>query len=85
MDQGPLSGVVLTGAAALMPGMCDMAERVLNCQARNGLPAGIVDWPGEFDNPAWTTAAGLMMYSARLKRLARGEPEKPGLWGRLFG
>ena len=85
MDQGPLSGVVLTGAAALLPGMCDMAERVLNCQARNGLPAGIVDWPGEFDNPAWTTAAGLMMYSARLKRLARGEPEKPGLWGRLFG
>ncbi len=85
MDQAPLNGVVLTGAAALMPGMCDMAERVLNCQARNGLPVGIVDWPEEFDNPAWTTAAGLMMYSARLKRQARGEPENPGLWGRLFG
>jgi cell division protein FtsA len=85
LDQGPLNSVVLTGAAVRMPGMCDMAERVLNCQARNGLPVGIVDWPEEFDNPAWTTAAGLMMYSARLKRLARGEPEKPGLWGRLFG
>ena len=85
MDQGPLNGVVLTGAAASMPGLCDMAERVLNCQARNGLPGGIVDWPEEFENPAWTTAAGLMMYSARLKRQTGGEPEEPGLWNRLFG
>ena len=85
MDQGPLSGVVLTGAGALLPGMCDIAQRVLNCQARNGLPVGIVDWPEEFDTPAWTTAAGLMMYAARLRRLDRGEPDKPGLWGRLFG
>jgi cell division protein FtsA len=85
MDQGPLNGVVLTGAAAAMPGMCDIAERVLNCQARNGLPVGIEDWPDEFDNTAWTTAAGLMMYSAKLKRQAGGRPEPPGLWNRLFG
>ncbi|HSW50432.1 MAG TPA: cell division protein FtsA [Bryobacteraceae bacterium] len=85
MDQGPLNGVVLTGAAASMTGLCDMAERVLNCQARNGLPEGIEDWPEEFEDPAWTTAAGLMLYSARLRRQPGREPEDPSLWSRLFG
>jgi cell division protein FtsA len=66
MDQN-LVGVVLTGGAARLPGLCDVAEQVLNCQAVYGLPIGIRDWPKELDNPAWTTAAGLAMYSARLK------------------
>ena len=85
MEQEPLDGVVLTGAGALLPGMCDMAERVLNCQARIGLPVGIAAWPKELDNPAWTTAAGLMLYSARLKQNDKPEAEDSGLWGRLFG
>ena len=41
-----------------MNGLCDMAERVLNCQARNGLAQGIRDWPEEIDDPVWTTARG---------------------------
>jgi cell division protein FtsA len=85
LEQGPVNGVVLTGGGALMTGMCDMAERVLNCQARNGLAAGILDWPEELDNPAWATAAGLMMYAARLKQQDGGDERSPGLWGRLFG
>ena len=67
MEQSLLEGAVLTGGGALLSGMCDAAERVLNCQARNGLPAGIQDWPQELDSPVWTTAAGLCMYSGRLK------------------
>ena len=67
MEQSLLEGAVLTGGGAMLPGMCDVAERILNCQARNGLPMGIEDWPKELDNPIWTTAAGLAMYSGRLK------------------
>jgi cell division protein FtsA len=67
MEQSLLEGAVLTGGGALLPGMCDVAERILNCQARNGLPMGIEDWPSQLDNPLWTTAAGLAMYSGRLK------------------
>ena len=67
MEQSLLEGAVLTGGGALLQGMCDMAERVLNCQARNGLATGVEDWPEELDNPVWTTAAGLAMYSGRLK------------------
>ncbi len=32
-----------------------------------GLRPGIEDWPSELDTPAWTVAAGLAMYSGRLK------------------
>lgn len=67
MEQSLLEGVVLTGGGALLSGMCDVAERVLNCQVRNGLPVGIEDWPDELDSPIWTTAAGLAMYSGRIK------------------
>ena len=84
-DQGPVSSVVLVGAGSLMPGMWEMAERVLNCQARTGLAEGIVDWPEEFKSPAWTTAAGLLLYSARLKQRSAGRTDAPGLWDRLFG
>ena len=44
-----------------------MAERKLNCQACYGLAREIGDWPAELKNPAWTTAAGLALYSAKLK------------------
>lgn len=84
MEHALMEGIVLAGAAATLTGMCDMAERVLNCQARNGLPVGIKDWPEEIDTPAWTTAAGLMMYSARLNYRADQERRGPGLLGRLF-
>ncbi|MEK7751253.1 MAG: cell division protein FtsA, partial [Acidobacteriota bacterium] len=67
MEQELFEGVVLTGGGAVLNGMCDVAEHTLNCQARNGLPVGIDGWPQEIDNPAWATAAGLAMWSGRLK------------------
>lgn len=84
MDRALAGGVLLTGGEARLTGLCDMAERVLNCQARKGLAIGIEDWPDELADPAWTTAAGLAMYSARLK--IRGELERraTGLIGRIF-
>ncbi len=81
MEQSLLEGVVLTGGGARLMGMCDMAERVLNCQARNGLPIGIENWPDELDTPEWTTAAGLSMYSARLKLRQDIKRKAPGLMG----
>lgn len=80
MEQSLLEGVVLTGGGALLTGMCDMAERVMNCQARNALPIGIEEWPLDIDNPGWTTAAGIAMYSARLK-MKEQKRKAPGLIG----
>ncbi len=81
MEQSLLEGAILTGGGSLLPGMCDLAERILNCQARNGLATGIENWPSELDNPVWTTAAGLAMYSGRLKMKRDWKRAPAGLAG----
>ncbi len=77
-------GAVLTGGGARLSGMCDVAETVLKCQARNGLPVGILDWPAAIDNPSWTTVAGLAMYSARLRLRAELERKSGSFLSSLF-
>jgi cell division protein FtsA len=84
MERSLLEGVVLTGAATLLNGMLDMAERVLNCQARKGLPLGVKDLPAELNSPEWTTAVGLAMYSARLKIRREKRRRPPGLLGLIL-
>ena len=84
MDQALMGGVVLSGGGSKLPGMCDMAERVLNCQARNSLAIGIEDWPDEADDPVWTTAAGLMMYSAKLNAQHHAARREGGLLSRML-
>src|SRR5580704_6640203 len=81
MERNLLEGIVLTGGGAFLNGMCDMAERVLNCQAGNGLAKGFGDWPEELNSPAWTTAAGLALYSAKLKLHQPARRRLPGLMG----
>ena len=69
MERRLYEGIVLTGGGALLTGMCDMAEHVLDCQAANGLvgEGDIGGWPEELKSPLWTTAAGLALFSAKLK------------------
>ena len=81
MDRQLSEGVVLTGGGSLLSGICDMAERVLDCQAGNGLAKGIGDWPEELKSPLWTTAAGLSMYSAKLKLHRPPQRRAGGLLG----
>ena len=80
-DQSLIEGVVLTGGGGMLAGMCDLAERVLSCPARNGLAIGIEDWPERLNDPSWTVAAGLAMYSARLKIKGEWKRKAPGLLG----
>jgi len=84
MDQKLLEGIILAGGGAALNGMCDMAERVLNCPARNALPGGMENFPEELCNPAWATAAGLAKYSARWKMKRESKRRAPGLVGMLF-
>lgn len=79
MEGQLLEGIVLTGGGARLNGMCDVAERIVNSPARNGLPSGIADWPEEINDPAWCVAAGLAMYSAKLKTRKEWKKTVPGL------
>jgi len=79
-----LVAAVLTGGGARLSGMCDVADTVLSCQTRIGLPVGILDWPKDIETPVWNTAAGLAMYSARLKLRAELDRRKVGIFGGIF-
>ena len=67
MEHALAGGVFLTGGASRLPELLDVADNVLGCQARFGLPVGIRHWPESMDQPEWSIAAGLAMYSAKLK------------------
>jgi len=84
MENALLGGMFLTGAAARLPGLLDVGSRVLQCQTRYGWPVGIQDWPEGLSNAEWCVAAGLAMYSARLKTQARREMETEGWLGKIL-
>jgi cell division protein FtsA len=84
MQRAITNGLVITGGGALLAGICDVAERVLECPARIGLAQGFKDWPEELNDPAWTTAAGLAMYSARLRSKVDVEKQSVGVLGRIL-
>ncbi len=84
MERSLGSGVVLTGGASQLHGMCDAAESMLDCQAHLGLANGLLHWPEELDDPSWCTAAGLSMYSARLRTQVDLERQSIGVLGRIL-
>jgi len=84
MRRAIASGLVISGGGALLPGICDVAERVLECPARIGLAQGFLDWPDELNDPSWTTAAGLAMYAARLRSQVDLERQSVGMLGRML-
>ncbi len=84
MDRCLMGGVFLTGGGASLPDLCDIAERELQCQARYGLPIGILNWPESLEDPEWTTAAGLAMYSAKLKAQTERQQEAAGWLGKIL-
>ncbi len=77
-------GLVLCGGGAMLEGMVQEAERLLHCPARLGMTRGVLEWPEELCSPAWTTAAGLAMYSARLQSRREGSAAA-GLFGLFRG
>jgi cell division protein FtsA len=76
--------VFLTGAAARLPDLCDVAARVLQCQTRYGLAVGVEGWPDRLNNPEWCVAAGLAMYSAKLKVQTERQRTAAGWLGKIL-
>src|SRR5579883_2812301 len=84
MEHALVGGVYLTGSAARLPDLWDVAERELQCQAHYGLVTGVMNWPDSMKDPEWTTAAGLAMYSAKLKAQMLRTREDVGWLGRML-
>jgi cell division protein FtsA len=60
------AGVVLTGGAVLLQGMCEFAEEILGMPVRTGLPTGIKGITQLVHGPEFAAGVGLVKYGARL-------------------
>lgn len=81
MEQDLVEGIVLCGGGALLYGMEDMAEFVLNCNCRKGPPKDMDGLPDELNRADWATAFGLAMYSGKLKTRPEFRRKAPGFFG----
>ena len=63
-DRNPHRSVVLTGGAAQLPGMREIAAQILDADTRMGAPIGIEENEGIHVGPGLTTCAGLLAFGA---------------------
>jgi cell division protein FtsA len=60
--------VVLTGGVSLLPGIQNLAQRVLGAKVRIGKPRGIEGLAEAMSGPSFSTCVGLLIYAARAPR-----------------
>lgn len=56
------AGAVLTGGTALLPGITDVAERILEMKCRCGAPQGLKGFGHVVSSPIYATGVGLIYY-----------------------
>jgi cell division protein FtsA len=56
--------VILTGGASQLPGLCDIGQLILDKQIRLGRPQRVKGLAEATGGPAFSTAAGLLIYAA---------------------
>ena len=59
------AGVVLTGGAALLEGITELAEQIFNMPVRRGRPTGIGGLNDMVNSPMYATGVGLVLYGSR--------------------
>ncbi|MBI1822640.1 MAG: cell division protein FtsA [Nitrospirae bacterium] len=76
------SGLVITGGTAMMEGLSEIAEKVLDLPVRIGFPIDIGGVADVVRSPMYATGVGLILHSVR----TREKPEQPvGQNGHLTG
>jgi cell division protein FtsA len=60
------AGVVLTGGAVLLQGMCEFGEEVLGMPVRMGMPTGIKGITQLVHGPEYAAGVGLVKYGAQI-------------------
>lgn len=53
---------VLTGGASQLPGVADLAERIIGFKVRGGRPLGVMGLPESGRGPAFAATVGLLVY-----------------------
>lgn len=83
MESMITSGVVVTGGTALLDGVTDIAESVLNVPARLGRPQGIGGLVDVVNNPMYATAVGLVLFGARNRSQSKFRIRDANIFNRI--
>jgi len=75
------AGIVLTGGAAMMPGMPELAEQVFGLRARVGVPTGVEGLADVVAHPRFATGVGLLRALAPAVVFGESAPERSGRIG----
>jgi cell division protein FtsA len=81
------AGVVLTGGATVMDGMCEVAEQVLELPTRRGAPSKIGGLVDVVRSPAYSAGVGLVMFGAdqgKSIQLPSRTDERPSVFKRAW-
>lgn len=70
------SGLVLTGGAACMQGMVEVAERILDMPVRVGFPKGISGLVDVVNSPQYATSVGLVLFGTRNRKAGKSHELK---------
>lgn len=82
------AGIVLTGGATSMDGVCEIAEQVLGLPTRRGAPSKIGGLVDVVRSPSYSTGVGLVMFGAdqgRTVQMPSRNDDRPGLFKRAWG
>jgi len=78
------SGIVITGGTALLDGVIDVAESVLNVPARLGRPQGIGGLVDVVNNPMYATAVGLVLFGAKNRTQSKFRIRDANIFNRVM-
>ena len=76
-------GLVLTGGTALMDGLQELAEAMLQLRVQIGYPRGLQGLTDRVNHPMYSTGIGLALYGETLRQLEREHNARHG--GNAFG
>jgi cell division protein FtsA len=85
LEEAATAGVVVTGGAAVMAGLPELAESVFDLPVRRGLPKWVGGFYDQVENPMYATAVGLLVAGARRERQSATGPGLPGIGEGLPG
>jgi cell division protein FtsA len=79
LDDAATAGVVVTGGAAIMTGLPELAETIFDLPVRRGIPKWVGGLYQQVESPACAAAVGLVLTGARRDRAPGPGPALPGL------
>jgi len=80
------AGAVLTGAAAKIPGLLDLARETLNLPVQIGYPQQVDSVIDNLDDPQFATAVGLLMCGSQYEQAYHGFSQFKALnVGKMWG